>query len=222
MIIFTSDHGELLGEYGGLTNHGRPPCPELVYVPTVFIHPSIKPDNANITIRHVDLYPTIASILNQKITYAVDGVDLTRDSSSKIGLNFRFGGYFKSNSKIKKLMNYESSSAWDFHGGHVFHGLGKIQALSFFSFRILVQKHPEFNFMLKNLKNNPSNNFKEYKRALKHLALPYIKYMEPQFSKNDAIKEIRGYLKKSGKFREEVQIKSTIAKLMKERKIGGI
>ena len=64
LVIFTSDHGELLGEYGGLVDHGRPPCPELIYVPTIFIHPSIAPEIIETNImRHVDLYPTIASIL---------------------------------------------------------------------------------------------------------------------------------------------------------------
>jgi len=101
----------------------------------------LKANTTGNIIRHVDLYPTIASILNQKIPYPTDGIDLTRNSSSSIGLNFRSGGYFKSNSKIKNWMNYKSSSAWDFHGGHIFHGLGKIRSLAFFSFRILVQKH---------------------------------------------------------------------------------
>ena len=42
LVIFTSDHGELLGDYGGLAGHGRPACPELVYVPTVYIHPKFN------------------------------------------------------------------------------------------------------------------------------------------------------------------------------------
>jgi len=219
LIIFTSDHGELLGEYGGLTNHNRPPCPELVYVPTVFIHPSLKANTTGNIIRHVDLYPTIASILNQKIPYPTDGIDLTRYSSSSIGLNFRSGGYFKSNSKIKNWMNYKSSSAWDFHGGHIFHGLGKIRALAFFSFRILVQKHPEFNFLIENLKNNSLNKFRDYKNALNHLALPYIKYMEPHFSKDDTRNLIQNYLIDSIDFIEKIKIKSTILKLKKDAKI---
>jgi len=63
LVIFTSDHGELLGEYGGLTGHVRPPCPELVYVPTVFIHPLIKNKKTEESImRHVDLYKPMGSI----------------------------------------------------------------------------------------------------------------------------------------------------------------
>lgn len=221
LIIFTSDHGELLGEYGGLTSHGRPSCPELVYVPTVFIHPLLKQAKINnIIIRHVDLYPTISSILNKKISFKVDGVDLTRDSPPSIGLNFRFGGYFKSKSKIKNLMNYESSSVWDFHGGHLFHGLGKIRALLFFSYKIFIQRHPEFNFMLENLKNNPSSNLEEYKSALTQLTSSHIQYLKPKFSKNNAKKIIDNYLKESIDFKEKIRIKRFIYKLKKEGKIG--
>ncbi|MFC6976828.1 sulfatase-like hydrolase/transferase [Halomicroarcula sp. GCM10025709] len=36
LVVFTSDHGELLGEYGGLYGHGTPLVPELVTVPVVF------------------------------------------------------------------------------------------------------------------------------------------------------------------------------------------
>jgi hypothetical protein len=220
LIIFTSDHGELLGEYGGLTNHNRPPCPELVYVPTVFIHHSLKQniDNTNTIIRHVDLYPTLASIFNQKNRYITDGADLTRELSSKIGLNFRFGGYYKSKNKLQNWMNYKSSSAWDFYGGHIFHGLGELQALLIFSFRIIIQKHPEFNFMLKNISNKDVYKLKKYKRALKHLASKHIEYMNPKFSKNYAWKLIEDYLRESKDFEEKIQIKNTILKLKKQKR----
>jgi arylsulfatase A-like enzyme len=36
LVIFTSDHGELLGEYNGLYHHQTPVVPELVYVPLAF------------------------------------------------------------------------------------------------------------------------------------------------------------------------------------------
>ncbi|MDX1747667.1 MAG: sulfatase-like hydrolase/transferase, partial [Halobacteriales archaeon] len=36
LVVFTSDHGELLGEYGGLYGHGAPLVPELLDVPLVF------------------------------------------------------------------------------------------------------------------------------------------------------------------------------------------
>ncbi|MFW6129970.1 MAG: sulfatase-like hydrolase/transferase [Atribacterota bacterium] len=223
LVIFTSDHGELLGEYGGLTSHGRPSCPELVYVPTVFIHPSLKPDKVNDSvIRHVDFYPTIVSILNKSISYEVDGINLTKDSLPTIGLNFRLGGYYRSKNKIKNWMNYESCSVWDFHGGNIFHGLGKIRALLFFSYKIFIQRHPEFNFMYENLKNKSSSKLTEYKRAFNQLTSSHVKYLKPKFSKNNAKKIIDNYLKESVDFREKNRIKKTIFKLKEEGKIGNL
>lgn len=219
LIIFTSDHGELLGEYGGLTYHNRPPCPELVYVPTVFIHPSIKTKIINdAIIRHVDFYPTIASIINKKISYKVDGVDLTSESLPSTGLSFRYGGYFKSKNKIENWMTYQASSIWDYHGGHIFHGLGYFRALLFFFFKLFIQKHPRFNFMRENLKKNPSNKYREYWKALKHFSIPYMKYLDPNFTKSAAKEYIDNYLNESLEFKERIQIKNSIKKFIEKGK----
>ena len=63
LVIYTSDHGELLGE-GGMLGHSSPMRPELVYVPTVLIHPDIP----NVIIKqdpyhHVDILPTVLDVL---------------------------------------------------------------------------------------------------------------------------------------------------------------
>jgi hypothetical protein len=217
LIIFTSDHGELLGEYGGLTYHNRPPCPELVYVPTVFINPIIKPQKINnYILRHVDLCPTIASIIKKKIPYEMDGVDITSNLPPSFGLNFRFGGYFKSNSKIEKMFTYQASSVWDYDGGNIFHGLGKYRALFFFIFKILIQHHPRFNYMREFCKKNPSKKISCYKDALFHFSSPYIKYLNPQISKSSAKKIIDEYLNESVEFKEKILIKSAISKLIKK------
>lgn len=44
LVVFTSDHGELLGEYGGLYTHGAPLVPELVDVPLVFAGAGLPED----------------------------------------------------------------------------------------------------------------------------------------------------------------------------------
>jgi len=75
MIITLSDHGELLGEHG-LTAHGSPTCPELVYVPTVFVHPSL-PSGASGAhlLKQTDIFPTIQSAVSAG-EYAADGENL--------------------------------------------------------------------------------------------------------------------------------------------------
>lgn len=216
LIIFTSDHGELLGEYGGLTHHSRPPCPELVYVPTVFVHPSLEPKNiCDKIIRHVDLYPTIISILNKKLRYETDGTDLTINSPPSKGLNFRLGGYHRTKNKINKWMNYESSSVWDQYGGHIFHSLGTKRANILFLYKLLIQKHPEFNFLRENQKNNSINKIQAYKTALKHLTSSHLNHLKPNFSKEEAEKIIDNYMQESIDFKEKNKMKRSIQKLKK-------
>ena len=65
LIIFMSDHGEILGEHGGLYSHNFPICPELVYVPIVLIHSELEPKNVESGIaRHIDIFPTIVDLLS--------------------------------------------------------------------------------------------------------------------------------------------------------------
>lgn len=219
LVIFTSDHGELLGEYGGLVGHGRPPCPELVYVPTVFIHPSLKPQKiSNTIIRHVDLVPTIASILNNKVNYALDGIDLTCNCFPSNGLNFLMTGYFKSENIFNQWMTYKSASMWDFNGGHIFHYLDRKKAVLFFLYRLII-RHPDFAFLFENIKSNSRDKLKDIKTAFKHLTCPSIKYGNPCFSKEEAKRVISEKFIESEIFKEKMKIKMAINKLKIDKKI---
>ena len=73
--------------------------------------------------------------------------------------------------------------------------------------------------MLENIKNRSSNKYKDYGKALKHLTLPHIKYMNPQISKENAKKIITNYMKEHVKFYEEERVKNTIKKLKLDGKI---
>lgn len=109
LIIFTSDHGETLGEYGKLVNHNFPACPELVYVPAIFIHSLLSGEMVNRLIRHVDLLPTISELLNIEIDWSFEGVNIFLNNKKLYGFN-----YFKR--LWRKLI---SSSIWDFNNGYV-------------------------------------------------------------------------------------------------------
>lgn len=77
LVIYTFDHGEQLGE-SGMVGHNSPMRPETAYVPTVFIHPDL-PD-ARVTggvTRHVDLLPTVCSLINVGDSHTWDGVALS-------------------------------------------------------------------------------------------------------------------------------------------------
>ena len=69
LVIFTSDHGESLGEHGAFGSHGHNVYEELIHVPLIVKlptgHPMEKEIRANrISIaRHIDVVPTVLEIL---------------------------------------------------------------------------------------------------------------------------------------------------------------
>ncbi len=65
LIVFTSDHGEFMGEHGGRLGHGHRYFEELVHVPLIFYGPGI-PEKKQIktTVTHIDLMPTLQDLLN--------------------------------------------------------------------------------------------------------------------------------------------------------------
>jgi arylsulfatase A-like enzyme len=79
LVVFTSDHGELLGEHGGFVGHMLPPTPELVYVPMTFVHPSLDPSvHRDGLVQLADLLPTTRDVLGK----LPDGADRAYDGQS--------------------------------------------------------------------------------------------------------------------------------------------
>ncbi len=218
LVIFTSDHGELLGEYGGLVNHGRPPCPELVYVPGVFIHPKLDPKEVRDNIaRHVDLYPTVLDALGKSIPTDLDGVSLF-DHAPKDGFSFQRGGHKKEKSRLKSIFRYTANSVWDHHGGHVFHGLGTIRAKAFFYAKILLQKHPEFWYMRESVKDKDLiTRYKTYQKAVSRLSKKHIIYDGPDLNKEKCLSNLKDYVKsiEVEKNRETVEMDEDVEKRLK-------
>ncbi|MCX7975199.1 MAG: sulfatase-like hydrolase/transferase [Candidatus Aminicenantes bacterium] len=61
IIIFTSDHGESLGEHGEET-HGFLAYNSTLWVPLIMIVPGIKPRKINVPVSHIDLLPTVLDL----------------------------------------------------------------------------------------------------------------------------------------------------------------
>lgn len=116
LLIYTSDHGELLAEYG-LLGHNHIACPELVYVPTTFVHPNVETREADQTFRNIDVVPTVLDFLGRDPAFPLDGVSI-RDSSDGIGYN-HFEMAFYNNDYLRGVSN-EIRSCWSGGGGHVF------------------------------------------------------------------------------------------------------
>jgi hypothetical protein len=92
LIIFTSDHGELLGErkvFKDRTGHNKPMCEELNVLPTVFINADVDFDRA----RTIDLVTTALSMMETEKDFRTDGCDLNSadpvTASSMLQINTR-------------------------------------------------------------------------------------------------------------------------------------
>jgi hypothetical protein len=106
LIIFTADHGEVVGEYG-LYGHAPMITPESVYVPTVFYNDSITVDGD--FMGHIDLLPTLASLVDTSIQSDLPGYDLF-EGAPEDRLLFNMRRYHDS-------LLY---GGWDKYGGHTF------------------------------------------------------------------------------------------------------
>lgn len=118
LVIFTSDHGELLGEHsrGGLYAHGSPVCPELVEVPTVFLGCGLpKGETYDRLVSGTDLAPTILGAQKRNIPKGVEGINLwsTEPPKDRIVRS----DFWANAGRVK----YGASSAWDKNGGLVQH-----------------------------------------------------------------------------------------------------
>ncbi len=142
LVIFMSDHGEMLGEQGGLYSHNFPVCPELVYIPIVFIHPELEPRNVESGVaRNVDIFPTIIDVLDLNYN------DLFFEGSSLLKGAKDFG-----------ICEYKDrwgdvSSIWTRNGGYV-----KIVNYKYLKLALIAAHKIVERFSLKPLKNFKRTN----------------------------------------------------------------
>ena len=67
----------------------------------------------------------------------------------------------------------------------------------FFYYKIFLSKRAEFYFMRGIQKRNTYlKRFRGYLKVFKHLCFPYLRYMDPQITKNKAKKIIKKYKEK--------------------------
>lgn len=169
LVIYTSDHGELLGE-GGMVGHNSPMRPELVYVPCVFIHnqfPDIKIDSA--IFHHTRLLPTILSILDleqQQIRF--DGESAFNGLSDSPECSV-YQNEFQSElpilgTSIKGSFKYDG--AWDSKGGYVFPRVGLSERLFVFGGQMF--KSPKRSY----IKNNLFSAARSYYKGNQHFGNP--------------------------------------------------
>jgi arylsulfatase A-like enzyme len=76
IVVFTSDHGTLLGAHGGLVQKWHNAYDEAVHVPLIVAGPGIRPSQAGIHIAtsHVDVVPTLLGLAGIDRERAAEGV----------------------------------------------------------------------------------------------------------------------------------------------------
>ncbi len=73
IVIFTSDHGELLGAHGGLSGKGTTTYRQQNHVPMLVVHPAIKGGQRCLeTTSHLDLVPSIVALTGKSTTPVAD------------------------------------------------------------------------------------------------------------------------------------------------------
>lgn len=120
LIIYTSDHGEMLGERG-LVGHNGPMCPELVYVPTTLIHPTLPEITVDdCTFHHTDVAPTICDIITtgEELQLNADGTSILSGLSNEPRPCFWSNQFFGTYLSITGDLSYEG--VWDSTSGYVF------------------------------------------------------------------------------------------------------
>lgn len=123
LVIYTSDHGELLGE-GGSVGHNSPMCPELVHVPTVFIHEDISETVVESPLlSHIDLLPTVLSIVGAGVDEAMfDGTSMLSESPNSPACCFYNKEFLSAPRAFGRELNIalKYDGVWDADGGYVF------------------------------------------------------------------------------------------------------
>ncbi len=87
LVIVTADHGEEFLDHGDVL-HGRSMHKELLHVPFALIGEGIAPGRRDELATHVDVVPTVLSMLGLPVPAGLDGRDLSEPNASR---HFVFG-----------------------------------------------------------------------------------------------------------------------------------
>lgn len=140
LVVFTSDHGQCLGERrnGGRFGHGHPMSPEAVEIPVVFAGAGLPGgESYPALLSGTDVAPTLLSAQRGAAPDDVDGIDVWRDSPpvdrtvrSDVWqhLDVDLAG------RTTTVTVYAATSVWNDTGGYTFHRDSTIQRVAAIAF----------------------------------------------------------------------------------------
>lgn len=199
LVVYTSDHGELLGEYG-FFGHTHLATPEVVYVPTTFIHPTLEPGRRDQLLHHVDILPTLAASIEADVDFGVmRGRPFGGDR--KQGYNhFEHVHYGDIPDSLEDIVQRTETfdrtirSLWDVDGGRVFVEGSLVPAA--LVYLVLLTKSPIGRQLIHN---------RGFTGLFKRFIPGRQSYGSPSFDHRDARKRIENLLKnRTGPVRREL------------------
>lgn len=135
LVVFTSDHGQALGEWenGGRFGHGHPMCPENVDIPVVFMGAGLPAGETYPSLLSgADVLPTVFSAQRGSPPDEVDGADVWRsvpDTDRTVRSDVWQHLELSTNGFSREVSIYAATSAWNDSGGYVFHRKSRIERL---------------------------------------------------------------------------------------------
>lgn len=175
LLIYTSDHGELLGEVGGIYGHSNPMVPKLVNVPTVFCGAGLSRGlEVRQLISSIDIVPTALAALEENIPSSMNGMNLWNKNIQ------RKEPIFSDVWKPSRFDNihYKASSIWSETGGIVYNHSSKLSRLVF-SFGHHYHHAPYASLM----RRNGFQGFMELLECYNPTLIEYGDYSEPYNAK---------------------------------------
>lgn len=198
LVIYTSDHGELLGE-NGMVGHNSPMRSEEVYVPTVFFHPELETSRVTQKVMsHVDLFPTILDVLSINHSSTFDGDSVIGDYNWEPKCSIYDNKFISQPLPVGDgRMCFDG--VWDADGGYVFPNSTIFDRLLILLGK--VYKSPKRHYM----RNHILKLIREYAAGSQC-------YGEPSFSQSEASKRVEALRAK-----QPVGFQQQVEKANKER-----
>jgi hypothetical protein len=86
IVVFTSDHGDLVGAHGGLPQKWYNAYEEAIHVPLLIKGPGVAANSAGITVptSHIDVIPTLLGLAGIDIERAAAGVAVHHDEAQPL------------------------------------------------------------------------------------------------------------------------------------------
>lgn len=141
LVIFTSDHGELLGEheFGRIYGHGIPMSPPVVTVPTVFMGAGLPGgESLSSLLSGVDVAPTALRALGKEGSEAMEGIDLWNRTPPDDRV-VRSDVWKQPTLRGRRVTTYAATGYWTARGGFIFHRKSVAQRAAYTAYLHLVK-----------------------------------------------------------------------------------